>query len=176
MLSLWATLKIGSIFLETYLRPIYAWDAWANWSARAKMFFYSNSLLLDSSDYFLGKNTVLSIISYPLHNPLSQVWISLWVGYFDEVYVKFWSPLYLLCMTICLYTFINKELNRLYASLLILIFLGSPLLAYHGIEIYSDLTLSAYLFFILICFFNVLRDKYAYLPIIGLLSAQSIFV
>ena len=39
--------KIGSIFVETYLRPIFAWDSFANWSAGAKAFYYSHSLLLN---------------------------------------------------------------------------------------------------------------------------------
>lgn len=176
-LSIFIAAKVGSIFLETFLRPIHAWDSWANWSARAKAYYYSNSLLLNEHlEYFLGKNIVLSIISYPLHNPLSQVWISLWIGHFDEVYVKFWSPVYLLCITAYLYKFITKEINRIYASLIVIIFLSSPLLAYHSIEVYSDLTLSAYLFFILLSFINILRGKLSYLPIIGLLVAESLFI
>ena len=32
VLLVWVFVKIGSVLLETSLRPIFAWDSWANWS------------------------------------------------------------------------------------------------------------------------------------------------
>ncbi len=175
-LVIWIGVKIVTILAETDLLPIYAWDAWTNWSVGAKLFYYNKSLLLDASsqDFFAG-GAVLRITSYPLHNPLMQTWISLWLGGFDEVQVKFWTFLYLVSLVVFLYDLASKELGHLTALALTIIFLSSPLLSYHAIEVYSDLPLGTYLFFALAAFLQVMKGKYSYTPLIGLFSAEAMF-
>jgi hypothetical protein len=169
-------IKIITVFILTYLRPIYAWDSWANWSTGAKLFYSTKSLLLDNPEEFLGKGYVLRIISYPLHNPLMQTWIALFNGSFDEVFVKFWSPLYLLSMTLYLFWFISKSFNPFIAVFGLIIFLSSPLMNYHSTEVYSDICLSAYLFFALISFYNITNGKEGYFILAALFSAEALFV
>lgn len=169
-------IKIISIFLETYLRPVYAWDAWVNWSMGAKLFYYNKGLLLDDPEHLLGKGYGARIISYPLHNPLMQVWIALFTGDFDEVLVKFWSPLYLLSITAYLYIILNRELGGIIAALVVIIFLSSPLLCYHSIEVYSDLCLGAYIFLIIASFYQLIKGKEKFVFLLSLFSAESLFV
>lgn len=168
-------IKLTTVFLETFFRPIYAWDAWANWSAGAKLFYHNKGLLLDKPEEFLGKGYVLRIISYPLHNPLMQTWIALFAGNFDEVLVKFWSPLYLLSMSLMLYWLVKKESNELISSIVLIIFLSSPLLCYHSIEVYADLCLGAYIFFSTISFLYFMNGRKNYLPLIALFVAEGLF-
>jgi len=168
-------IKIGTVFLLSYLRPIYAWDAWANWSTGAKLFYYTKGLLLDNPDELLGRGYVLRIVSYPLHNPLMQTWIALFNG-FDEVFVKFWSPLYLMSMVLYLFWFISKRFNPINAVLGLIIFLSSPLMVYHSTEVYADLPLSAYIFFALVSFYNAIKGRERYLILTGLFLAQALFV
>ncbi len=176
ILAVWIIAKMGSVFVETYLRPIFAWDAWANWSARAKVFYYSESLLLDAPhEEFFGKGVVLSILTYPLNSIMMQVWMSLWTGEFDEVLVKMWSPFYLLSITVYLYIFTSRKINRLFSLLFVTIFISSPLMSYHGIEVYSDLMVGAYLFLSLVSFTNVLQGRLSYLPLIGIFCAIAMF-
>jgi len=176
VLVLWVLLKVGSIFFETSLRPIYAWDTWANWSVGAKLFYYSKSLYLDvpAGDYF-GRGAVSRFLSYPVHNPLMQVWISLWAGGFDEVLVKFTSPMYLACAAGFLAAAIGREAGRIAALALVAIFLGSPLLSYHAVEGYSDFPLSVYLMLALASFSRALRGERDYWLLTGLFSAQALF-
>jgi hypothetical protein len=176
ILALWAGIKLFSIFIETGLRPIFAWDAWANWSAGAKLFYSAKSLLLDvpAQDFFT-RGAVLRITAYPLHNPLMQTWLSMWAGGFDEVLVKFWSPAYLLAMACYLYVIAARELNRLAALAVLVMFLSSPLLSYHSVEVYSDMPLSVYLFLASTSFLYVMRGKIAYLPLVALFSAEALF-
>lgn len=175
ILSLWILLKTASLFIETGLRPIYAWDAWANWSAGAKLFYHMKSLMLDApvGDFF-ARGAVLRIVTYPLHNPLMQTWISLWNGSFDEILVKFWSPIYLVAMSLCLYTIASRELSRLAGLALVVLFMSSPLMSYHGIEVYSDLTVGAYLFFASVSFLNAIRGRKGFWLLIGIFSAQAL--
>jgi hypothetical protein len=176
ILALWIGAKLGSIFLLTGLRPIYAWDAWDNWSAGAKVFFSSHSLLLDApAPDFFGKNAVDRIIVYPLHNNLLQVWMSLWIGKFDDVFVKFSSPTYLLSMAICFYYITAREINRLCALAVLAIVLSSPMLSYHSIELYGDLMLGIYLFFASASFLKAMRGNISYWILTGLYSAEALF-
>jgi hypothetical protein len=169
-------MKIVSIFMEAYLRPIFAWDSWANWSAGAKAFYYSHSLLLDVSPHdFFGKGLLDRSANYPPHNPLMQVWMSLWIGHFDEVFVKFWSPIYLLSMSIYLYMIMARESSRLIALAMLVLFLSSPLLSLHSFVAYSDVPLSVYILFSLIMFLFGMRGKYECWTLMGLYAAESLF-
>jgi hypothetical protein len=176
LLIVWIGAKLLSVFVKTDLMPIYAWDSWANWSTGAKLFYFTKGLLLDAppEDFFSG-GAVLRITSYPLHNPLMQVWMSLWTGAFDEVLVKFWSPVYLLAMTVSLYLIASRELGRLAALALVVMFLSSPLLSYHATEVYSDLPLSVYLFLASVSFLNAMRGRHSYWFLLGLFSAEAMF-
>lgn len=176
MLLLWIGAKVVTIFADTGLIPIFGWDAWANWSVGAKLFYFTKSLLLDTSPQdFFTRGAVLRITNYPIHNPLMQTWMSLWLGRFDEVLVKFWVPLYLVSMVVYLYNLANKELGRLSATVIIVIFLSSPLMSYHAVEVYSDLPLGIYLFLALAAFLHAMRGKHSYIPLIGLFSAEAMF-
>jgi 4-amino-4-deoxy-L-arabinose transferase-like glycosyltransferase len=177
MLFALAAAKVGSIFIETYLRPIFAWDSFANWSASAKAFFYSHGLLLDGrpGDFF-GRGLLNRNANYPPFNPLMQVWMSLWVGKFDEVLVKFWSPLYLLSMAVYLYLFMARETSRVVALGMLVLFLSSPLLSVHSIEVYSDVPLSAYILFSLIMFLRAMRGEHAYWALMGFFAGEALFI
>ncbi len=177
LLMLWVVAKIISVFYLTLLRPIWAWDAWSNWSASAKVFFYSNSLMLDSPiEEFFGRNIVSRIPAYPLHNHMLQVWLGLWSGSFDEILVKFWSPMYLLAAAAYLYLFISKEVNRVAALGMLTIFMGSQFNSYHAAEVYSDATLSTFILFALTSFLKSMRGGAGYWPITGLFSAEALFI
>jgi 4-amino-4-deoxy-L-arabinose transferase-like glycosyltransferase len=158
------------------LRPIFAWDSFTNWSAGAKAFFYSHSLFVDASpEDFFGKGLLNRNANYPPHNPLMQVWMGLWIGNFDEVLVKFWSPTYLLAMSFYLYVVMARETSRLIALSMLVLFLSSPLLSLHSIEAYSDVPLSVYILFSLIMFLFGMRGKYEHWMLMGIFSAEALF-
>jgi len=176
LLIIWAGAKLLSVFVETWLTPIFAWDAWANWSTGAKLFYFTKSLLLDAPPQdFFTRGAVLRITSYPLHNPLMQVWMSLWTGSFDEVLVKFWSPVYLLSLAVSLYVAASREISRLAALGLLVMFLSSPLLSLHATEVYSDLPLGVCLLMASVSFLNAMRGKHAFWILLALFSAEAIF-
>lgn len=175
-LLFWVIVKLVSVLVETSLRPLYAWDVWANWSAGAKMFYATHSLMLDSpAQDFFGRGVVSRILAYPLHNPLTQVWLALWAGSFDEVLVKFSAPLYLIALAGYLYRIIARETSSLISVTVLVMILSSPLLSYHAIELYSDLPLSIYLLFALAAVLQAMRGKQAYWILAGIFSAQALF-
>lgn len=177
ILMIWVCAKIISVFSITYFRPIFSWDAWAEWTAAAKVFFYSQSLLLDApTQDFFGKSVVHRIIFYPLHNPLLQVWVSLWNGKFDDVLVKFCTPFYFLSIAIGLYYFCKREINNFFSLALLVIFLSSPLLSYHSIELNADIMLGANLLLASISFLKAMRGNFAYWLLTGLFAVEALFM
>lgn len=176
ILVLWIVLKLGSVIAETLLRPIYAWDAWVNWSATAKLFLGAKGLMLEvpAADFF-GRGAVSRIISYPLHNPLMQVWTGLWTGSFDDVLAKAWTPVYLLSAAGLLYSFAWREVGRLTSLVLTVLFLSSPLLSYHAIEVYSDFPLGVHFLFALISLLFALRGRDGFWPLVGAYAAAALF-
>ncbi len=176
LLSLWIIAKLGSVFLETCLRPIFAWDSFANWSASAKLFYYSGGLLLDDpAANFFGSGIMHRNANYPPHNPLMQVWMALWMGNFDEILVKLWSPVYLLCAVLYLFALGSKEIGRLPTLAILTIFLGSPFMCYHATETYGDVSLGVYVLLAMGCFLQALRGREVFAPVAGLFCAETMF-
>ncbi len=167
----WISLKLATVFLETYLRPIYTFDTFTNWSVRAKVFFHSSSLLLDPASYdFFGRGIIHSSANYPPMNPLAQMWTALWLGSFDEVYVKIWVPFFLLSATIYLYKVASRDTNRLTSLTIVAIFISSPLISAHATETMSDFPLAVYILFAVSALQKVVRGRWAFLPLAGLFS------
>ncbi len=176
ILTLWIGAKLGSVFVEACLRPIYSADSWMVWSAGTKVFFNTHSLLLDApTQDFFGKSAVRRLIFYPLHTNLIQVWMCLWMGTFDEVLIKFYNPVYLLSMAIVFYYISASEINRIMALALLVIILSSPLLSYHAIEGNSDLMIGVYLFLASASFLKAMRGKAAYWILTGIFSSEALF-
>jgi hypothetical protein len=176
VLAVWVAVKLCSVFVETYLRPIYAWDAWAHWSIAAKEFYYAHNLMLDLPEAeFFGRGVASRYISNPLHNPLSQVWLALWAGSFDEVLVKLNSPVYLLCTAVYLYRVACREAGRLAALGITVIFISSPFMSYHAIEVYSDFPLGVFIFFATAAFLSAMRGLHGFWPLAGMFSAFALF-
>lgn len=177
ILVIWIWVKLGTVFYETTLRPIYSFDTITNWAVRAKLFYYSHSLLLhaDSSDFF-GRGVIHSYGNYPPLNPLAQMWMALWIGNFDEMLVKLWTPFYLVCAAIYLYKIALKETNRLTALVLVIMLVSSPFVAFHSAETMSDLPLAVYILFALHALLNVIRGRMSYLPLVGLFAVLAMFI
>lgn len=159
--------KLVAIFHLLQLRPIFSWDVWANWAIGAKLFFYNKSLLLDfPKPYFFGgthseAGFASRIMSYPLMNSLSQAWVALTQGYFDEVQVKKWVYFLLVSFVIIVFANFYKKLNLSVIIVLTILFLASPLVSYHAIETYADLPVGIFMALSLIAYFKLAKQNEA---------------
>lgn len=144
VMVLWVLFKVGFVFHESVTRPIYSWDAWANWSAGAKLFFYSRGLMLDpSGEHFFGTG-YRPFLGHPLHSTLLQVYSALWLGRFDEIYVKSWSFFYFVSMLGMVYWALKREAGAFYGVAGAFFLSSLPLLVWHAQDAYSDFPLSWY--------------------------------
>lgn len=178
LLTAWISVKLVSVFVETYLRPIYAWDSWANWSVGPKLFLQAKSLLLDApgSDFF-GGGALHRFLSYPIHNHLMQLWLGLWAGGFDEILVKMSTPVYFSCAVGILAVSAGRVTGSKTIGLILAVFLASsPLAAYHAIEVYSDLPLGLFFLLATVSASEALNGRNQYWPLAGVFSAIALFV
>lgn len=142
VMALWVAAKVGFVFYETFSRPLHSWDTWGNWSAGAKAFFYAKGLILEpTAEDFFAKG-YRAFLGHPLHSPLVQVWISLWLGKFSEIYVKGWTFFYFLTMLGMVYSAVRRESDIFWAMAAVFFMASMPLLTYHGQDAYSDFPLS----------------------------------
>lgn len=173
-LTIYLISKLALLLLHSSLRPIWAWDSWAIWSATAKAFYFTDSLMLEGGNFF-GSNIVKRALSYPLHNPLLQVWFAQCIGSFDESLVKFFNSVLLVNLTAVVYVFGKELLNSLAGLIACVILLSSPLMLYHSIEAYADITLSVYIALSLYCFYKAMQGAVIYITVAGILSAIALF-
>ncbi len=172
LLFIWTVLKFIFVVFEASIWPIYAWDSWDNWSLMAKFFYFTKGIATKSSEYFLGKG-YRTFLSYPLHNPLMQVWFAMCLGNFHEVYVKFWSSLYFISTISSVFWALKRE-SSIIIALIFAFFLSSvPLITYHAFTAYSDLPLAYYALASGICIWAYLRksNDFKLLLLSGLFSA-----
>lgn len=142
----WVALKLVSVFYMSSLRPLFAWDGWANWGARARLFYERKGLMLDFADHMFARGAVVSIPSYPPHLPLAEVWLYMGAGY-SATGAKLLAPMILLGIALHLYGAVSKSMGRLEALACVVIMTGSPLLGYHATEGYADIWLAAAVYF-----------------------------
>jgi hypothetical protein len=172
-LAVWLFLKIGIVSYECLIRPMYAWDTWANWSAGAKLFFFEKGLVLDQADEHFFGTGYRAFLGYPLHTPLLQVWISLWQGEFHEAYAKAWSAFYFISLLGVFFLAVNRESTWFYGLVAVFFLATVPLLTNHGTEGYSDLPLSYYGLASTVCFWRYLSTaKKGPLILSGILLAM----
>ncbi len=157
LLGLFA-LKIGFVFYESLLRPVYSFDSWTNWSAAAKFFYYEGGLMLDSSnEHFFGSG-YREFLGHPLQMPLLEVWSALWVGSFHEAYVKIHSALYYVGLAGVLFYGLKRRCGALYALLWSWFLASLPLIVFHATDAYSDLALAYYTLAGIVFFYRFIEE------------------
>jgi hypothetical protein len=157
ILTAWILAKVLFVLYEGFFLPENTSDSWEHWSSGAKFFFYEKGLTLDpANEHFFGAG-YLKVQRYPLNVPLMQVWVSLCIGEANEVYMKVWNSLFFICMIGLLFFAVRRK-TTLMTALLAAFFLSTvPLLTYHALTAYADLTLSFYALGAMVCFWNAIE-------------------
>jgi hypothetical protein len=158
-LGAWLGAKGVVTVWEALLLPISAWDSWAQWSGGAKFFYLRGGFNLSPADpHFFGWDAGRMLLNYPLHVSLAQVWFALCLGRFDEVLVKAWAPVTYVAVVALLYRTLRRETTVPVALVFALALASSPLLTFHALEGYADLTLAFYELAAVACFWRVVRN------------------
>jgi len=133
--------RVGFVFYENLLKPVIGVDAFANWSLRAKVFFFNHGLLLDpKNNFFLGGGATF----YPIHLPLLETWGFLVLGRWDDVLVKIIFSFFFLSLLVIFYHNVRRTTSRFVALLSTYLLTTLPLLLHHATVEYADLPLGIY--------------------------------
>ncbi|HET8761187.1 MAG TPA: hypothetical protein VFN94_08970, partial [Nitrospiria bacterium] len=123
------------VVARTVVKPIQAWDAWSTYATKAKAIYLSATVPRSMFETVTAPN-------YPLGVPLQEVWMSWFVGAWDDVAVKLLFPGYLVAL-LCL---VYGELRVRWAARVAMggtLFVGClPFLLQHGQDGYTDLPLA----------------------------------
>lgn len=154
----WILLKVSFVLHEGALRPLFSWDTWSNWSAGAKFFFFQKGFVLDRVNEHFFADGYRPFLGHPLHTTLLQLWVSLSLGEFHEIYAKLWSGFYFISVLAIFFYSIKEETNWFYALLMTFFLSTVPLLTFHGTGGYSDLPLGYYALASVLCFFRFMKN------------------
>ncbi len=177
IMASWIALKVGFVSYESFTRPVYSVDSLVSWSILAKFFFYKAGFLLDTSnEHFFGSG-YRTFLGPPLHLPLLQTWIALFLGKFHEVYVKAPGAIYFIGVLGVLYYGVKREAGPLYALITVFFMASVPIFTAHGQDAYADLPLCFFAISGTVALWRFFRgDSVPYLVLSGILFAISMFV
>lgn len=97
------------VTVESVLRPLTAWDGWATWMFRAKIFYH---------DGFINPAILRTInLEYPVLVSLLGTYIYLFLQAVNDRLVLLLYPLFYLASSLILYSGLKKESNSLWASI-----------------------------------------------------------
>jgi len=93
LIVVWLAIRFALLFAEVWWRPLYPWDAWTQWSTKARVWFELGALVpfIDITEWLTGA-TPGSYFDhgphYPAMVPLMQLWAALTIGRWDDALVN----------------------------------------------------------------------------------------
>lgn len=147
-------IALGYTAFEVWLRPLYAWDGWAIWLIKSKMFFIDGHV--DRSVYAILKD------SYPYVINLVAAFIYEMLGSVDDRTVLLLFFCFYLFLGISFFNFSKKHLGVTYALLFTFLLISIQNVIRHGGRFeagYADLALGYYIFLSTTLFMNYLRNR-----------------
>jgi hypothetical protein len=147
----WLALRFALLLIDVSWRPLYPWDAWAQWATKARVWFELKTMVPFGTAAAWMNAPVGSVYfnptpHYPATVPLTQVWSALLIGRWDDALVNLPWWLTAVAFGIALYGFLRLSgFRELYALLGTWLVLSLPILDTHvALAGYADLAMSAY--------------------------------
>lgn len=109
LLGLWALAILGCLW-----NPMEEWDEIVNWGYRAHVFYHAGPTIQTVRDYALASPRHKA---YPIGLPLSEAFVCLGMGRWDEAHAKFPSALYYFAMILLVYGAVRPAAGRRMALL-----------------------------------------------------------
>jgi len=124
ILLLGITIAIAYTILEALIRPVVAWDAWANWLLQAKVFFLEGRIIPSSLNYMDSE--------YPLTINLLGTFVYLILGKIDDTSVLLTSSAFYIFILITFFAILKKRYGVTYAFLFTFIMATTQNFIRHG--------------------------------------------
>jgi hypothetical protein len=165
--------KVAYVLIEVLRRPLTAWDTFAVWGLRAKVWAARGSLVLDPHDpFYLGSGARLD---YPPHVSLLQAWTAIWLGGWNDVLVNVPWAAYYVSAIVFLYGTIAARNDRTIALAAAFCLSGLPLFVVHAsIAGYAELMLGVHFLIAVSMIYLWAAERYSPYLFFGLLFTLSL--
>lgn len=141
------SVRLLTLGLEIMWRPLFPWDAWAQWATKARVWYELGSMaqFVPAHAWFAGNAYTDSAPHYPATVPLIQTWMSYALGRWDDTLINF--P-WLACAVAAGLVFYGEardsEIHPLLAVVFSYFLLSLPILNVHvALAGYADLFMAA---------------------------------
>jgi len=147
----WLIFRFALLLCETLSRPLFAWDTWAHWATKARVWFELQAIVpfVATPQWFdlAGAAYTDSNPHYPGTIPLLQVWGATVLGRWDDVLVNLPWWLTGVALALAIYGFLaQRSLCPLWALVGAWLVVSLPILDVHiALAGYADLPMAAYL-------------------------------
>lgn len=99
-------------FFKAIIRPEDSFDSIGNFAFKAKMFFMEGRI---PYEFFLNKAMDIQHADYPLFVPLSQSWMSMFIGSWNDLLAKAVFPMFLAALLIVFYYCLKRIIGARWA-------------------------------------------------------------
>jgi len=113
MLLIGILLTIGYVVFEALLRPVFAWDSWADWLLYPRMFFIDGRITSQTLHYTFS--------GYPMTVSLLGTFIYLILGHIDDTSVLLFSTAFYVFLAIAFFAVLKERFGLRYALLFTLL-------------------------------------------------------
>lgn len=142
-LSFAIAFEIVYAFFRALVKPLEAYDAIAIYGIKAKIFYLARSI---PHDFFQSLALRFPHADYPLNLPLSETFLYIFMGNFNDQLVKVIFPLYFVAILVLIYFGIRRFASRTYSLLFTFILASVPQFNAYATNGYLDLPLAYYCF------------------------------
>jgi hypothetical protein len=129
-------LTIIYVFFDALVKPVVLFDAVWRQGCIAKIIFTSGRVLTNQTLELAGP--------HPYLNPLSQAWIYMGIGTWNDALGKIIFPLCFSALLFIFYSSLRRYTSRIYALLFTYLLTSFPLIIFHTGTAYSDLMQTFY--------------------------------
>jgi hypothetical protein len=156
---------VALVLNEALLRPLFPWDATAQWSTKARVWFEYRRLVpfVDDMAWIGATGDVFTDAhpNYPVTVPLFQVWAALAWGSFDDAIVNVAWPMFLAALALGTYGQLRRlEFLPLEAVAVAYVIVSLPIVDVHAaLAGYADLAVAVVYAFALLAFANWMRRR-----------------
>lgn len=150
------------VFWRAINVPLSSWDAFSYNSFVAKVIYYEHSLqYLPNMPHY----------EYPLHAPFLQVWASICLEEWNDIFINIFFPLYFISFFLFLFYFLYQFTSQRWALFGVALFVSSNLLIHHASIAYRDVTLMYYINISLLLLVLWVKDNcYGKLVLAGIMA------
>jgi len=166
VLLAWLALRFVLLLNEVLQRPLYPWDAWTQWSTKARVWYELKTMVpfVTASDWFgaPGAGAYFDAAPhYPATIPLTQVWSALLLGRWDDALINLPWWLTAVAFGVALYGFFRRQqMNALFALVGVWLVLSLPILDTHvALAGYADLAMGTYFTLAALAAFAAVRTR-----------------